>query len=279
MELAGVVYHAGATTNTGHYTCLCRGPGGGFWYYDDSAPVREMKMVVGQIKPREVYMVAYCRQGGRAAWADQRPAAGDLEVPAGGPVVGRSSVSQDVDMEGSGPHSSAAGSWETAGIEAHDTQSPAMRRLRKVSVDSAADVVENEPVVRDSTLSERQAKIRRMATQEEDCVEIVCDVAGRGGVEEAGAAADASRFSLSARAGAGASREDPRAAGGRARVVTGFGVERVEDVLAHERRREVEGVRRGSQRREAGERGRARDLENRDLDRGAGGPWQAGGRR
>jgi hypothetical protein len=225
-------------------------------------------MVLSQMKPREVYMVAYCRQGGRSALADQQPPAVDLEVVGGGPVVGRGTVSQDVYMEGGVPLSSSVGSGE-----------PALRRLRKVSVDSTADVVDNGPVFRDATLSERQAKMRRMATQEEDCVEIVCDVAGRGGVEEAGAAADASRFSLSARAGAGASREDPRAAGGRARVVTGFGVERVEDVLAHERRREVEGVRRGSERREAGERGRARDLENRDLDRGAGGPWQAGGRR
>ena len=37
MELAGVVYHNGATFKSGHYTCLCRGPGGGFWFYDDKA--------------------------------------------------------------------------------------------------------------------------------------------------------------------------------------------------------------------------------------------------
>ena len=29
MVLAGVVYHNGATVDSGHYTCMCRGPGGG----------------------------------------------------------------------------------------------------------------------------------------------------------------------------------------------------------------------------------------------------------
>ena len=39
MELVGVVYHSGATFDSGHYTCLCRGPGGRFWFYDDDKPV------------------------------------------------------------------------------------------------------------------------------------------------------------------------------------------------------------------------------------------------
>ena len=39
MELVGVVYHNGCDFHSGHYTCLCRGPGGRFWSYDDAKPV------------------------------------------------------------------------------------------------------------------------------------------------------------------------------------------------------------------------------------------------
>ena len=59
------------------------------------------------------------------------------------------------------------------------------------------------------------------------------------------------------------------------RIVTGFGRERVDDVAAQESRREAEGVRRGVARRDEGTRGRMTSLGGEDLDRGAGGPWQA----
>ena len=65
----------------------------------------------------------------------------------------------------------------------------------------------------------------------------------------------------------------------RPRIVTGFGDERVDDVAADEVRRSDEGIRRARHRREEGERGRTRDLHNNDLDRAAGGAWQAGRRR
>ena len=64
----------------------------------------------------------------------------------------------------------------------------------------------------------------------------------------------------------------------RPRVVTGFGMERVDDVLEDERRRISEGAERGDRRREAGDRGRMRDLHGGDLDRSAGGAWHAGRR-
>ena len=60
------------------------------------------------------------------------------------------------------------------------------------------------------------------------------------------------------------------------RIVTGFGPARVDDVAADEQRRLKEGARRGSQRRETGERGRMRDLHDNDLDRAGGSAWHAG---
>ena len=66
MELAGVILHNGATLRSGHYTCLCRGPGGGFWYYDDDFAVQKRYEEVAHIKPREVYMVVYARR--RQEW-------------------------------------------------------------------------------------------------------------------------------------------------------------------------------------------------------------------
>ena len=67
MELVGVVYHNGATYKSGHYTCLCRGPGGRFWFYDDRS-VHKMNTEVAHIKPREVVMAVYCKRDGSAGW-------------------------------------------------------------------------------------------------------------------------------------------------------------------------------------------------------------------
>ncbi len=78
-------------------------------------------------------------------------------------------------------------------------------------------------------------------------------------------------------AAAPAPRNRSAAAQGR-RIVTGFGSERVEDLVADERRREAEGARRGVARREEGTRGRMTTFGGEDLDRAAGGPWQAGRR-
>ncbi len=78
-------------------------------------------------------------------------------------------------------------------------------------------------------------------------------------------------------AAAPAPRNRSAAAQGR-RIVTGFGSERVEDLVADERRREAEGARRGVARREEGTRGRMTTFGGEDLDRAAGGPWQSGRR-
>ena len=64
----------------------------------------------------------------------------------------------------------------------------------------------------------------------------------------------------------------------RSRVVTGFGDERIDDVIGDEEQRWAEGARRGNVRRETGTRGRMRDLAGQDLDRSAGSAWHAGRR-
>ena len=62
------------------------------------------------------------------------------------------------------------------------------------------------------------------------------------------------------------------------RVVSGFGSERVEDVAAHEERRDAGAMVRAARRRADGTRGRMTGFGGEDLDRAAGGPWQAGRR-
>ena len=50
MSLVGVIYHSGPTVHVGHYTCLCHGPGGRFWYYDDDHPRVKMTQEVAHIR-------------------------------------------------------------------------------------------------------------------------------------------------------------------------------------------------------------------------------------
>ncbi len=80
MDLVGVVYHNGRTVHSGHYTCLCRGPGGGFWYYDDDHPRVKMSQEIAHIMPRQVPMVVYARREQR--WSTDASADGgdDLRV-------------------------------------------------------------------------------------------------------------------------------------------------------------------------------------------------------
>ena len=76
-------------------------------------------------------------------------------------------------------------------------------------------------------------------------------------------------------AGDSASRSSASLSAVRSRIVTGFGAGRVNDLAADERRREAEGAQRGVARREEGTRGRMTTFGGDDLDRAAGGPWQA----
>ena len=69
MELIGVVYHNGRDFHSGHYTCLCRGPGGRFWSYDDTKPVHREDREIAHIKPKQVVLAVYGRSDGSAVWA------------------------------------------------------------------------------------------------------------------------------------------------------------------------------------------------------------------
>ena len=62
------------------------------------------------------------------------------------------------------------------------------------------------------------------------------------------------------------------------RIVSGFGRERIEDVASHGRRLDRETLARAASRRAEGSRGRMTGFDGEDLDRAAGGPWQAGRR-
>ena len=57
MELVGVVYHNGETRASGHYTCVCRGPRGRYFFFDDSMPVHRIEQEVAHVKPRQAYMI------------------------------------------------------------------------------------------------------------------------------------------------------------------------------------------------------------------------------
>ena len=57
MYLMGIVFHNGQRLNSGHSTCLCRGPGGRFWYFNDHFPVHRVDSEVAHLMPRDVYMV------------------------------------------------------------------------------------------------------------------------------------------------------------------------------------------------------------------------------
>jgi len=68
MELVGVVHHNGPDFHSGHYTCVCRGPGGRFWSYDDTRPVHRENKEIAHIKPKQVLLAVYARSDGAAAW-------------------------------------------------------------------------------------------------------------------------------------------------------------------------------------------------------------------
>ena len=142
MELAGVVYHNGATFKSGHYTCLCRGPGGRFWFYDDKS-VHKMNTEVAHIKPREVVMAVYCKRDGSAGWKQhvRDDSVVDLD-PVG---EGRSSPLRHRRLRSKTPSlaDSPAGSLRrgnvTASEQCDEKPSPKKRRLvRKISAEIVA---------------------------------------------------------------------------------------------------------------------------------------------
>ena len=63
MALVGVVYHLGEDMDTGHYTCLCRGPQGGFWLYDDDKSVKRVFFMKLLMSSRRKFTWQYIVEG------------------------------------------------------------------------------------------------------------------------------------------------------------------------------------------------------------------------
>ena len=219
MDLAGVVYHHGEHTSSGHYTCLCRGPRGSFFYYDDEKePVHE-NQEVGHVKPRAVYLVAYCRRGGVAEYAERPPDVGNVVD-----LVG------DVDMEAAAGVAAAAASPAPAG--AASGTGGAAASVAVVPAAAAAPAPAAAPAAAPAPAASRGR------------------AGGMGGTATSGAS----------------------------RIVTGFGAERIDDLRAHDAETEADALERHARRASEGDRGRVRDMQDRDLDRSAGGPFRAGRR-
>ena len=149
MDLVGVVFHNGPTLHSGHYTCLCRGPQGRFWYFDDDFPVQKREEEVAHIKPREVYLIVYARQ--QQGWA--------AAEPAGAAVV---DVADDGGVGGGGGCGGAVQREAVLGEAGGEAGGPSKRRLSRKSSSTAAGKRAVSPVVREATTPERQAKHRRL---------------------------------------------------------------------------------------------------------------------
>ena len=134
MELVGVVYHNGVDFDGGHYTCLCRGPGAGFWFYDDKA-VHKMHKEVAHVKPRGVVMAVYCRRDGGAVWKHAVMAEEVMDLDGAGQGERRGvGVSRDV-RDGEAMPGSVSGAVR---------RSPVKRRLsEKTSVTDAGETRES----------------------------------------------------------------------------------------------------------------------------------------
>ncbi len=193
MELAGVVYHNGRTFQEGHYMALCRGPGGRFWFYDDNRPVLRRPEEVAHIRPRQVYMLVYCRRDGSATWQRRAAVADcvDLDGVDGGDDEGRRGR-RDAEREGDQNVSEVSGrAFSSSGhlpAASQEVESPKRRRLTSKkscegSKDAALQVDESprrgcgvvdsksvygrsvgSPLIREATTPERVAKASRVGS-------------------------------------------------------------------------------------------------------------------
>ena len=89
MNLAAIMFHFGRRRETGHYTCACRGPDGGFWHFDDAREPVAVRSVVGFFD-RNVDALVYVRPGVCGQWKS--------EVRTGG-AGGKGVVSSGADVE------------------------------------------------------------------------------------------------------------------------------------------------------------------------------------
>ena len=150
MELVGVLYHNGATFKSGHYTCLCRGPEGRFWAYNDDHPVHAMNKDVAHVKPKEAYMLVYCRRDGSAVWKQHEN--DDAEV-----------VQIDEDDDRGGGSGNRGGASCSSGV----VGSPSNRRRRRKG-GAASPRTDASPLMREATTPEQRAKAARLCSETGD---------------------------------------------------------------------------------------------------------------
>ena len=297
MNLVGVIFHNGETLRSGHYTCLCRGPGGGFWYYNDDYPVQKRYDEVAHIKPREVYMIVYAKR--RQEWRDEAPEiapvvdlGGGALVPEAGQTprrgekrdrldsasVGVGASADELDRGGAActpsrrlRRKSSLGSspGRAQAVSASAACTPLRRLSQKTSACSSPGGVaatSSEAAVPVRTVSDTH--VVRESTPAASSSLPPSHVVASGGGAETGSGRSSTVGESTLRMGGG----------GGGRIVSGFGFGRVEDVAADERRRIAEGAQRGRQRSDAGVRGRMTTFSGEDLDRSAGSAWHAGRR-
>jgi len=188
MELAGVMYHNGRTFQEGHYMALCRGPGGRFWFYDDNRPVLRRPEEVAHIRPRQAYMLVYCRRDGSATW-QRRAAVPDIVDVDGGDGGGGDGHGGGRGAEGRQNARSSSG--HVPGVR-QEGESPKRRRLtRKRTCEGGTDTAPQvddsarracgvadgrsvserrvgSPVIPEATTPERVAKASRVETSGHD---------------------------------------------------------------------------------------------------------------
>ena len=251
--LAGVVLHWGATANSGHYTAICRTSPAGYHLFDDgtvrasswsqltSAPIREA-----------VYLLLYVRDSGGSV-------AGHAQTSY---VRGRATQEALGDLyrdpwPAVGTASGSAAASSSGGRPADPADAPAAR------VAACSLGARGEPVAGDAV----RVLERRLS---EVSLGPVDDVLNEGGA----ASSSSAPSSLLKRQKPEPGRETFR----RARVVSGFGDERVDDVVLDEERRVAAGIARHAGRQARGERGRMTDRTGADLDRSAGAAWYVGKR-
>ena len=61
LVLRGVIYHRGASADSGHYTCACLGPDRCFWYFDDIHRPTRLGANISEFRVCNVVMLVYSR--------------------------------------------------------------------------------------------------------------------------------------------------------------------------------------------------------------------------
>jgi hypothetical protein len=279
LRLDAVVYHAGrSVANSGHYTCACRDTAGRFRFYDDARPVVPVDRDIGQVKPLEIYLLLYSRLDGRVIFTED-------VAPMDGVVA------DVIDIDGaipdlpqpSGVSAPAAPSvvvpppgGRTGGVSGATLGSRVLARRRVLSKTPSREVLpvgaaQGAGVASACAQSSghptapRQSLLKRVREHGPDAAPALVPMQQP---LASGAVLPPALVQMQQQA--------PAVRANRALIVHGFGSERVDDVAADEAQRIADGLARGRRRVEDGTRGRARDFQNNDLDRGAGGAWHLG---